>query len=365
MTELRDARLRRAMDAAPDAQLQPHARTREAIHAAAHGAVQSPWKRWWQRVRGGGSMPWAGAFATVAVATLVVALWEGQEVPGARPDHDRVAEAPAQAPARATIPAPAAPSTAPAEPEPVAPSGPAATTRPSVPPAQRSPAAPAVRRDAAPVPAPVPVPVPVPVPRPARPQDKAARPPPPPLLADEAPAAAEALARGSLQERRREPPAGTSDAAAPAGMAAAPAPPPAAAPAPPPAVAPAPAPSLAQRQAAPAAAAVRAAPTALPWSQVRIESGGRAVVVPRGQAGRLPALITSLLASPTDDAAPAAHGSLRLELGQGDEAAGVLERVGDRWRWTPVREGHQGRWLRPEPELATALDEEVGRLLRR
>jgi hypothetical protein len=181
------------------------------------------------------------------------------------------------------------------------------------------------------------------------------------LLADEAPAAAEALARGADAAHKQQ----RADMAAPEAPLATAAQAPAASP--PPAPAGAPAAATAQRQVAPAAppAALRAAPTALAWSQVRIESGSRAVVVPRAQAGRLPALVTSLLAAPSDDTEAAGAGSLRLELGQGDEAAGVLERVGERWRWTPMREGHHARWLRPEAELAAALDEEVERLLQR
>lgn len=323
MTELRDARLRKALDAAPDAQLRPQPLTREAIRAAAHGAAQPAWKRWWPR--GGGAGPrWAAAFATFLVATLVVVLWEGREVPGARPETDIVAHAPAPAPA--PLP-PSAP--------PPAPQMPAQAAAP--PPA------------AAGAQAPAPAARPQPAPRPER-EARARRAvaPPPPVLADEAPAAAEALAREADAAHKQQ----RAEMVAPES---------------PVATAGAPAATTAQRQVAPAAppAALRAAPTALAWSQVRIESAGRAVVVPRAQAGRLPALVTSLLAAPSEDAEAAGAGSLRLELGQGDEAAGVLERVGERWRWTPVREGHTARWLRPEAELAAALDEEVERLLRR
>lgn len=336
MTELRDARLRKALDTAPDAQLQPHARTREAIRAAAHGAVQPAWKRWWPR--GGGTTPgWAAALATFVVASLVVVLWEGREVPGARTETDVVARAPAPAaaPPPAPVPAPLPRAAAPA------PAPPPAATAPQAP-------APAAR--------------PTPRPLPAPPPEKREAAAPPPVLADEAPAAAKALARGADAARRQQ---RIENHAAEAPVVAAAPPPPAASPAPA-AGAGSPA-ATAQRQVAPAApsAALRAAPTALPWSQVRIESGGRAVVVPRAQAGRLPALVTSLLASPPADAQPGATGSLRLELGQGDEAAGVLEQVGGRWRWTPLREGHQARWLRPEPEVAAALEEEIGRLLER
>ncbi|HEX7892430.1 MAG TPA: hypothetical protein VF522_23970, partial [Ramlibacter sp.] len=123
----------------------------------------------------------------------------------------------------------------------------------------------------------------------------------------------------------------------------------------------------APRAAAPAApaAALRASPAPLAWTQVRIESGGRSVVVPRMQAGELAALITRILASPSEDAPTATPGSLRLELAQGDESAGVLELAGDRWRWTSLRESRRPRLLKPEPGVAAALREQAEELLRR
>ena len=91
MTELRDARLRKAMEEAPDAQLRPHARTREAIRAAAQQAVQPAWRRWWPRTRVPATQ-WAGAFATLVLATLVIVLWEGRDVPGAWTEAPVVAQ---------------------------------------------------------------------------------------------------------------------------------------------------------------------------------------------------------------------------------------------------------------------------------
>ena len=132
------------------------------------------------------------------------------------------------------------------------------------------------------------------------------------------------------------------------------------APAPPP-------PPAADRQALPPApaAALRAAPVALPWTQVRIESEGVSVVIPRPQAGRLPALVASLLASTSDEADAAAPASLKLELAQGDEALGVLEAVGEDWRWTPLRAPGPARLLRADAALAAAARAEAQRLLRR
>jgi hypothetical protein len=101
------------------------------------------------------------------------------------------------------------------------------------------------------------------------------------------------------------------------------------------------------------------------WSQVRIEANGRSVVVPVAQAGQLPALVTRLLQAESDAGGPAAGASLRLELARGDEALGVLERVGERWRWTPLRDAQQARTLRADPALSAALAEEAESLLRR
>ena len=104
---------------------------------------------------------------------------------------------------------------------------------------------------------------------------------------------------------------------------------------------------------------------ALPWTQVRIESEGKSVVVPRPQARELPALVTSLLASTSDEADAAAPGTLRLELAEGDQALGVLELVDERWRWTPLGEAGQARWLRADPQVAARLRAEALRLLKR
>lgn len=341
MTELRDARLRKALDEAPDAGLQPQARTREAIRAAAHDAVQPAWRRWWPR--GDGSrVPWTAALATIALATLVTVMWQGRGIPGAGREPagaDTVAVAPQPAPVPAPAPGPApaaAPEIAPA-PAPAAAPAPAPLPRPQAAPAPARP--PAVAREAAPE------------------RDTGARQeraPTLPPLRDAAPGiGSDTLARSAPSEESRA-------------AAAAPPPPPAVAAAPGPAPLPAPA-AAPQRQAAPAApaAALRAAPASLPWTQVRIEAGGRSVVVARMQAGELPALITSMLASPSDEADASAAGSLKLELAQGDEAAGVLDLVGERWRWTPLRDARQARLLRADPAVAESLRREAQRLLRR
>jgi hypothetical protein len=330
MTELRDVRLRKALEEAPDAGVQPRARTRDAIRGAAHDAVTPTWRRWWRR-GGKAGTPWAAAFATVAIATLVVVMWEGQEVPGARPE-DTVAQGPAAAapvrpeagvaPAAAPVPAPLpAPAAAP---QPQALPAPATQPRPRVQERVR-----AGRVEPAPAPSPAPSPAPAPA----------------PALADAAAPLAEAPA--ATQAARDE--ARSAPAAAPSAP-----PPPAAAAAP-------------QRQTAPAAPApyLRAAAPIMDWTQVRIEASGRSVVVPLAQAGRLPALVTRLLQAEAESGRPAAGASLRLELARGDEALGVLEKVGERWRWTPLRDAQQARTLRADPALSEAVREEAEALLRR
>ncbi|MDP9881020.1 chemotaxis protein histidine kinase CheA [Variovorax boronicumulans] len=125
--DLHDARLRRALDHAPDRDAVPAAHTREAILKMAHNlaAASAPAAGpaveaapWWRRLFGGGSprsrMPWNAAFATVLVATFVTVLWHREPVPDARLDGEaQVAGAPApaqsaEAPAVAAAPAPAA-----------------------------------------------------------------------------------------------------------------------------------------------------------------------------------------------------------------------------------------------------------------
>ncbi|VWX57500.1 conserved hypothetical protein [Burkholderiales bacterium 8X] len=118
--DLRDEHLRRALHNAPDHSLAPDWRLRKAILDKAHEAVGvvgdeidlEPAKApWWQRMLGlgGGSrMPWNAAFATVLVAVLATVMWQREPVPGARPDAEKVATAPAMpaSPAPASTAAP-------------------------------------------------------------------------------------------------------------------------------------------------------------------------------------------------------------------------------------------------------------------
>jgi hypothetical protein len=363
MTELRDARLRKALHEAPDAQVQPPQRTRDAIRQAAHSAVRPAWHSWWRQA-GDRRLPWSAALATVALATLITVMWEGREIPAGSRDArpERTASPPGAAPARdaasqstemsgtaAPAPAPSAPASGRATIQPRASAVPPPTaTKPRARAPERERTSPA--RTAAPKPE-----------QGAAARQKAEDPAPShdTLSPGASAAAAEATARAAaasedLRARASGLPALTTNSlssSAPTG---------AQAPA-------APAPAPAQRQAAPTPpqAAVRASPSSLPWTQVRIEAGHRSVVVSRVQADELPALVTSLLASASDEADPTAPSTLRLELAQGDEAIGVLDAVGDRWRWMPLRGTREARMLRADPAISAALREHAERFLPR
>jgi hypothetical protein len=125
MSDLRDARLRRALESAPDADQRPDQETRRAVLEAARKAVAPPPRvRWWARLwqgMGERSLPWNAALATVVLATLVTVLWREREIPAARPEVAPPSEpAPtAQAPAMAPPAQPVAPAAPPAKAAPV------------------------------------------------------------------------------------------------------------------------------------------------------------------------------------------------------------------------------------------------------
>ena len=96
-THLRDARLHKALEHAPDAQAAAPAAMREAIlrqarHAAAPvpgSPTTAPPSPWWKGILGsvsGAGRPWNTAFASVLLAGVVVGLWWDREVPGPQPD---------------------------------------------------------------------------------------------------------------------------------------------------------------------------------------------------------------------------------------------------------------------------------------
>ncbi|MES3009979.1 MAG: hypothetical protein V4738_04300 [Pseudomonadota bacterium] len=114
MSTLRDARLQKALEHAPDAALAPGKSVGDAIKFEALRALQpvavrpSPgrWARlkaWWLPP---GHVPWNAAFASLLLASLVTLVWRGEDTPGAEPEA--LAERPvAAAPAAPSAPPPA------------------------------------------------------------------------------------------------------------------------------------------------------------------------------------------------------------------------------------------------------------------
>ena len=108
---LRDARLARALEHAPDTlePAQPAAAMRDAILRAAYAAVETPqahpvappgrgWRAGvvgvWGRLMGTGRMPWNAALATVLLAGFITLLWRDEPVPSAQTDPPIAASPP-------------------------------------------------------------------------------------------------------------------------------------------------------------------------------------------------------------------------------------------------------------------------------
>ena len=108
---LRDARLARALEHAPDTlqPAQPAAAMRDAILRAAHAAVDTPQAHpavppgrggragvagVWGRLMGTGRMPWNAALATVLLASFITLLWRDEPVPSAQTDPPIAASPP-------------------------------------------------------------------------------------------------------------------------------------------------------------------------------------------------------------------------------------------------------------------------------
>ena len=109
MTQLRDARLRRALQSSPDSSAAPDASTRRSIRDAARIAVAEPVRAtpWWRQVFQV-QRPWNAAFASVMLAVLVGVMWRGHETTGPGGEMTvAVATAPVQSPAQSAASAPA------------------------------------------------------------------------------------------------------------------------------------------------------------------------------------------------------------------------------------------------------------------
>jgi hypothetical protein len=304
VSDLRDARLKKALDSAPDAQSRPDARTRQAIHARARAAVASAAQdSWWRRLLGPDHrrMPWSAAFATVVMATLVTTLWHDREVPGARPDT-----APAQ----------------PQQPQPQPQPAPAAKPAPE--PAPR-------RQELAKAPLPS---------RPTAPaqERRAER----PVLKDED-SRAQATSGPQQTESAR-----AADTAAAAGT-------------------PTEQMARSTAPAAPSAAARRAEPPAPGlWTHARITLGGRSVDIERSQATRLRELLSAVERGAQGQEPLEGDGTARVELSREGAVVDVLEIIGTQIRWTRHRAGERSTFIvKPGPTQLQALMSEIDRLLDR
>ena len=318
MSGLRDARLRKALDSAPDAELRPDPRVRRDILAKAHEAVApAPVVPWWQRLwqtSGSPRAPWNAAFATIALATLVTVLWHDREVPDARPEAV-TASAPVVAPATA----------------PSAPVAPATTTAPQKPP----------------VAAKAPVPVPTPQPR----KSETAQASPRTQVAQDATPPAEPQ-RDAAKSRqvdtaavREEAPRALAKSAAPqaeesraaAGLAAAPA-------------------AMGPAAAPPARMAAQLRPSPLDGvTSVRGIAQGRAVDLPLEQPSPLADLLARVVRDARSPELLAEPVDTRIELRRQGELAGVLELAGSQARWTAWRGGAESGTATVRPDAATAL----------
>jgi outer membrane biosynthesis protein TonB len=301
MSALRDARLRRALDSAPDADLRPDQRTRKAVLEAAHKAVApAPRAPWWAKLwqgMGDRAVPWNAALATVVIATLVTMLWYDREVPGVRPEVASTSE-----------PAPAA--QPPAAPSPAQPS--VATAPPTVAPARK--AAPATK----------------PQPAPARPQQAESP------RERRAEVAVDDLRDQQVRELAKSGPSPQSPAAAPA-----------------------------MSRAAPAGLASQAeSRAAVNWTHLRIAAQGRSVELAREQAPRLAELLNAMIREAQSQQPLEVPVSMRIELMREAEPAGAIDLAGPQVRWTPAGRGGSFT-ARPDEARLQALRDEIGRLLQR
>ena len=346
MTQLRDARLARALDHAPDAQALPDDSVRRAVRDAARRAVTPAaqpawWKRWWAG-DAGQRLPWNAALASVLLASLVTLLWVDRDIPDAQPQGER-----RQAPAAPAAVPPPEPAAGKVEPQPAAPAPvPASKSVPRpAPPAEPAPdrerlaagtqkaegqAAETQReRRAEPTPSPATEPAP---------------------LAKSAPAQADMARRAdAVQEQAAAaaPPAAAS--VRPPAMAAAP-----------PAPAPAPAPPAAAQRGAVASAPGLALPFAPDPADLRILLDGRVVATTRAQAPRLADLVGAAAALAREAEPLEGPVLARIEVLQQGLALGVLELAPPQIRWT----GRDGRGLTARPDAAQlqALRDELARV---
>lgn len=309
MSDLRDARLKRALQQAPDGDLRPDARTRRQVLAAAREAVApKPQSSWWVKVwqrSGDHRMPFNAALATVVLATLVTVLWYEREVPDAR-----IGDAPATQPAPVKTPQPA--------PAPAPPAVPQVTPQPE--PRVAPTAKPESPRSTVPA-------------TPSRP----ATPPVESQREQRAESSADALRDRDLGALAKSAPAPAAPAAAPMARAA---------------------PSELSAQ--------RAASSAEDWTHLRVIGQGRSVEVTRDQAPRLAQLANSVMRDGQGAGRLEAPVSLRLELRRDGDLTAVMELAGPQVRWTRWRGGQSESLIAsPPPAELQSLRDEIQRLLQR
>jgi hypothetical protein len=118
---LRDARLAKALQHAPDADALPSPAIRDTIKTIASSAIgisasgqlhaKTPWWKTLWVSTGSTRGPWGGALATLVLGCIITALWYGQEVPDEKVRYSgeaaKVVSADASAPAPTPSPAPA------------------------------------------------------------------------------------------------------------------------------------------------------------------------------------------------------------------------------------------------------------------
>jgi len=380
MTELRDARLKRALDHAPDAALRPSDATRAAIKSIASGAnteagagaLPAPvqpahsaplWQRvarWWRAGESGSRhMPWNAALATVVLASVVTLMWFDQPVPQAVPD-EVPAKAVEQSPAGGGVPASVPPPVVASD----AQSPPLQEASPIRSRPERADLAARQARQ------PRPEPLAKVSGAPAETKTEAA----PPRAA--APIAGREDSRNAAGVDRSNESVGLSaqTAVAPA-RSSLPAPAPAAAPAPAPAAAPMPAAAPAPTKALAdmeerrvegglsAASRAPAMPSALDWSELSVQRPGSPLVLTSGQANRLLALLQAVNLRPAQAGDPVASAANRLELSRHGARVATLD-LDERWlRWTPIG-AEPGTVLTGRASVAQwqAIQDELARL---
>lgn len=129
-TDLRDARLHKALAHAPDYDALPASATRKNIKNIAYNAIPtiakddfnkkiSWWKVFWKKIgrvglsgsRGTGARaaaPWNAAFATLLISGIITLIWQGQPVPDSVLDEQPAAQRPPDAVQTAPAAKPAA-----------------------------------------------------------------------------------------------------------------------------------------------------------------------------------------------------------------------------------------------------------------